>query len=195
MNRAAIWEIPEPRSVHEVRQDDGSVTILRRHGNPAGPRLLLGHGNGLAMDFYYPFWSLLTGDFDVLLYDLRNHGWNAVGERREHNMPNLVRDQERVVDAATRRYGERPTTGVFHSLSTIIPLLSFTEPYSALVLFDPPLCRPGASQVELHTAAEQAATKIRRRGQRTAARSGRRRPPSTCRTWRRARPTKSRCEL
>ena len=149
MNRAARWEIPEPRSVCEVRQDDGSVTILRRHGNPAGPRLLLGHGNGLAMDFYYPFWSLLTGDFDVLLYDLRNHGWNTVGARPEHHLPNLVRDQERVVDAAARRYGERRTTGVFHSLSALTALLSSAlgtggcDRLSAWVLFDPPLYHPG----------------------------------------------------
>ncbi len=172
MNRAARWEIPEPRSVHEVRQADGSVTILRRHGNPAGPRLLLGHGNGLAMDFYYPFWSLLTGDFDVLLYDLRNHGWNAVGKRPEHNMPNLVRDQERVIEAAARRYGERPVIGVFHSLSALTALLSSTlgtggcDGLSGWVLFDPPLYRPGPKDPDFDALAEAAAGMASRRADR-----------------------------
>ena len=54
-----VWEIPEPLSVHEVNMEDGAVIFLRRHGNPAGPRLVLSHGNGLAIDLYYPFWSLL----------------------------------------------------------------------------------------------------------------------------------------
>ena len=66
-----LWEIPEPISTHEVRMDDGAVITLRRHGNPVGPRLVLSHGNGLAIDLYYPFWSLLTGEFDLIVYDLR----------------------------------------------------------------------------------------------------------------------------
>ena len=169
MSSAARWEIPEPRSVHEVRHDDGSVTFLRRHGNPAGPRLLLGHGNGLAMDFYYPFWSLLTDDFDVLLYDMRNHGWNAVGARAEHNVPNLVRDLEHVIEAATRQYGARSTTGVFHSLSALTALLSGTlgtggcDTLAAWVLFDPPLYRPGPKDPDFDAIAEQAAGVASRR--------------------------------
>ena len=30
--------------------DDGTVIILRRHGNPSGPRLVLSHGCGLSAD-------------------------------------------------------------------------------------------------------------------------------------------------
>ena len=54
-----VWEVPEPTAVHDVRVDDETVITLRRHGNPEGPRLVLSHGNGLAIDLYYPFWSLL----------------------------------------------------------------------------------------------------------------------------------------
>jgi len=119
-----VWEIPEPRSAHEVRHEDGSRTVVRRHGNPAGPRLLLSHGNGLAIDFYYPFWSLLTDDFDLILYDMRNHGWNAVGSRAEHNFPNLVRDQNQVVEEVEAHYGAKPMAGVFHSLSALGTLVA-----------------------------------------------------------------------
>ena len=73
------WQVPEPLSTHDVRVDDDTVITLRRHGNPAGPRLVLSHGNGLAIDLYNPFWSLLADDFDLIVHDLRNHGWNPLG--------------------------------------------------------------------------------------------------------------------
>jgi len=172
MTSEAAWEVPEPLSACEVRHDDGSVTVVRRHGCPEGPRLLLCHGNGLAIDLYYPFWSLLTREFDLLVYDLRNHGWNDVGPREEHNVPNLVRDQEQVIDAVARRYGDRPTVGVFHSLSALTTLLSpmlsagRTGTLSAWVLFDPPLFRPGPGDPDYDALAEMSAGITLRRAHR-----------------------------
>ena len=92
----------------EVRVDDDTVITLRRHGNPAGPRLVLSHGNGLAVDLYYPFWSLLTDDFDLVIYDMRNHGWNTVGTLQEHNIPTLVQDHDCILAAIDRRFGKKP---------------------------------------------------------------------------------------
>ncbi len=177
MTSAAVWDVPRPRSVCNVRHDDGSITIVRRHGNPDGPRLLLCHGNGLAIDLYYPFWSLLVDDFDLIVYDLRNHGWNTLGAPQEHNVPNLVRDQEQVIDAVARRYGDRPTTGVFHSLSALTTLLSPTlsagrsGTLSAWVLFDPPLYRPGPGDPDYDALAEKSAGMTRRRTHRFRKRS------------------------
>lgn len=172
MTERAAWEVPGPVSTCEVRHDDGSVTILRRHGNPEGPRLLLSHGNGLAIDLYYPFWSLLMDEFDLLVYDLRNHGWNAIGRSENHNLPNLVRDQEQVVDAAAVSYGNRPTIGVFHSLSALTTLLSprlstgRSGELAAWVLFDPPLYRPGPEDPDYDALAERSAGMTRRRAHR-----------------------------
>ena len=177
MTAEAAWDLPQPLSVCRVRHDDGSVTIVRRHGNPHGPRLLLGHGNGLAIDLYYPFWSLLVDDFDLFVYDLRNHGWNEVGARREHNMPNLIRDQDQVIDGVADRYGARPTIGVFHSLSALTTLLAPTlaegrsASLAAWVLFDPPLYRPGPEDPDYDALAEQSAGMTRRRTQRFRKRS------------------------
>ena len=165
MNTQAEWELPEPLSVADVRLDDHAVTTVRQHGNTSGPRLVVGHGNGLAADLYFPFWSLLADDYELIVYDLRNHGWNSVQAIRNHNVPTLIHDHDLVLEAIDRIFGHKPTVGVFHSLSSILPLLSFSELYSALILFDPPLCRPGASQVELLAAAEQVARRIRRRGE------------------------------
>ena len=166
MKTNSEWEIPEPISIVDVRLDERTVSTVRQHGNTSGPRLVLSHGNGLAVDLYFPFWSLLADDYELIVYDLRNHGWNSVHGLNDHNIPTLIHDHDLILGEIDRIYGRKPTAGVFHSLSTIMPLLSFSKLYSALVLFDPPLCKPGASQVELHTAAEEVATKIRRRGNR-----------------------------
>ena len=166
MTTEAVWEIPEPLSVREVRLDDRTVTTVRQHGNASGPRLVLSHGNGFAIDLYFPFWSLLADDHELIVYDIRNHGWNSVGELSDHNVPTLIRDHDLILDTVDRVYGNKPTAGIFHSLSSIVPLLSSADLYTALILFDPPLCRPGASQVELHAAAEKGAAQVRRRGYR-----------------------------
>ena len=169
MTEDTVWEIPEPRAVHDVRHDDGSITRLRRHGNPGGQRLLLGHGNGLAVDLYYPFWSRFLDDFDVFCYDLRNHGWNAVGSLSEHNIPNLVRDQEQVVEAVSDRYGKAPMIGVFHSLSALTALLSpelgtgRTGELAAWILFDPPLYKPRLGEEDFDKSADRSAEIARRR--------------------------------
>ena len=166
MTTETVWEIPEPLSVRDIRLDDHTVTTLRQHGNTSGPRLVLSHGSGLAIDLYYPFWSLLADDCELIVYDLRNHGWNSVGSPKDHNIPTLIHDHDLIIEAIDRLHGSKPTVGVFHSVSTLVPLLSFSKLYSGLVLFDPPLCKPGASQIELHAAAEKAAAQIRRRGHR-----------------------------
>ena len=167
MTTNATWEIPEPISVCDIELDGKTTTTVRRHGNPdAGIRLVLSHGSGLAIDLYYPFWTLLADDFDLFVYDLRNHGWNSVGARQDHNVPTMIRDHDLILEAVGRHYESKPTVGVFHSMSTIVPLMSLIKRYSALVLFDPPLCKSGASQLELHEAAERAAAMIRKRGHR-----------------------------
>ena len=165
MASVPVWDIPEPHSVYKVEFDDDTVIPVRRHGNPdAGTRLVLSHGNGLAIDLYYPFWSLLAEDFDLMVFDLRNHGWNPVGERRNHHIPSLIHDHDRVLEAIDRVYGAKPTVGVFHSLSALVSLFSMTVRYTALVLFDPPICKPAASEAEFDEAAERVARIVRKRG-------------------------------
>ena len=160
-----IWEIPEPLSTSDVRVDDDTVITLRRHGDPAGPRLVLSHGNGLAIDLYYPFWALLANDFDLIIYDLRNHGWNAVSPLKKHNVPTLVSDHDLILEAIDHHYGKKPKIGIFHSVAALTTLLSPTKgrEFSAYVLFDPPLCKRGASYEEFDAAAERVSAMTRRR--------------------------------
>ena len=162
---AAVWTIPEPASTHRVHVDDDTAIVLRRHGNPEGPRLILSHGNGLAIDLYYPFWSLLSGEFDLVVHDLRNHGWNAPGSRENHTVDALARDHDRVFEAIESAYGEKPTVGVFHSISALAGLHTPSKGgnYSGLVLFAPPLCDVGPKHREFEVRARRTAALLRRR--------------------------------
>ncbi|MDE0702055.1 MAG: alpha/beta hydrolase [Acidimicrobiaceae bacterium] len=163
-----VWTLPEPLSVEEVTMDDGTVIVLRRHGNPDGMRVVLCHGNGLAIDLYYPFWSLLTDEFDVVVYDLRSHGWNVVSDLSNHTFPTFVDDHDSVLEAIDDHFGEKPQVGVFHSISSMAPLLSSTlgSRYSALILFDPPLRNPRQVRHELDEAARRAAELAAKRSHR-----------------------------
>ena len=68
------WNVPTPLETVKVQMADGAPIALRRHGNPSGPRMVFSHGNALAADLYYPFWSLLMERFDIVLYDICSHG-------------------------------------------------------------------------------------------------------------------------
>jgi len=151
---------------------DGTRIVLRRHGNPDGPRLVLTHGNGLAIDLYYPFWSLLADDYDLIVYDLRDHGWNEISPLEEHNMPSFVNDHDRTMEAIDQHFGDKPKIGVFHSISALISLLSPNRGsgFAGRFLFDPPLCKPGRSYQEMEEAANRTATLTRRRAERFSTR-------------------------
>jgi pimeloyl-ACP methyl ester carboxylesterase len=137
--RAAV---PQPNTVVDAVMDDGAVIRLRRYGVAEGPRLALSHGNGLAIDGYFPFWRLLLDRYDLILYDFRNHGRNPVHDPPNHHWRQFIRDDERVWDTIRDRFGARPVAGVFHSLSAVTAVMHTLEMgrrWDPLVLFDPPI--------------------------------------------------------
>ena len=148
--------------------DDGTDIVLRRHGNPRGPRLVLCHGNGLATDLYYPFWSLLADECDLIVYDLRNHGWNEITAIDGHNIPSLVNDHDLTMEAIDCYFGDKPKVGVFHSVSALISLLSPTKGslFAGRLFFDAPLCRPGKTYEEMEAATARNAARARKRTER-----------------------------
>lgn len=167
-HREALTEcgIPAPEAVFEVSAADGYALTVRRYGNPEGLRLILSHGNGFAIDAYYPFWSLLADRFDCFVHDVRNHGWNPVDrDPLRHNVPFFVNDGKRIAREIERRFGPKPTVGVFHSLSTILALhqASTSGCFDALVLFDPPLCPPGGLPIHLQGMGTHMGAKTRKR--------------------------------
>lgn len=133
---------PRPLRTVELRSPDGAVIRVRQHGNLAGPRLLLSHGNGFAIEGYYAFWRHFLDGFEVILHDLRNHGENPLHDPRCHNYDGFVRDWEMLRTEIPRLFGAKPTAGLYHSASA---LTSFHHAHAhdwhwdALVAYDPPI--------------------------------------------------------
>ncbi len=94
---------------------------------------------------------MLTDRFDVVLFDLRNHGWNAVGDAEAHGIRAFVDDHRSIAKAIDLHFGAKPKVGVFHSVSAQSALLHATRAsdYSALVLFDPVVCPPGCRREDV----------------------------------------------
>ena len=159
--------------------EDGAKIRVRRHGNPDGVRLTVTHGNGFAADAYLPFWQLLTPNYDVLVFDFRNHGQNIPVEPANHTYAQLARDLERVLQAIDARLGKKPTAGIFHSMSGRAAMKHAIEigwRWDALVLFDPPNVPPPSHP--RYAAMEVFENRLTRMGAR---------PPAPLRRGRRAR--------
>ena len=130
-----------PESAFELVMDDGAQIALRRAGNPDGTRLFISHGNGFAVDGYRVFWEPLLRSFDVILFDMRNHGRSGRCGAEGHNYRQFCRDLGCIFRGVEERFGHKPSVGVFHSTSARVALKHAAEVewiWDALVLFDPP---------------------------------------------------------
>jgi len=139
------FELPTPRTTFDVTLDDGAKICVRRHGRADGVRLFFSHGNGFAADAYFPYWQYFLADFDLVIFDFRNHGQNVPVVPPHHTYEQLTRDLERVIQAVKVRLGERLTAGLFHSMSARTAMKHAIEigwRWDALVLFDPPNVPP-----------------------------------------------------
>ena len=133
---------PASREIFDLTMSDGAVIRLRRHGNSTGPCLMISHGNGFAVDAYCPFWTLLLDQFDVVVFDLRNHGENPRHTLAGHDIPRFVQDFEELRDGVEFRVGSKPTVGIFHSISAVTAIRHAIEVgwrWAALFAIDPPL--------------------------------------------------------
>lgn len=133
--------IPAPDEAVRVAMSDGVELAVSRYAHPSGPRLVISHGNGFAIHGYRVFWEPLLADFDVVLFDMRNHGQSDTNGADGHNYQQMARDIKTVRDAVEEKWGRRPTAGVFHSMSSRAAMKQAVEGdfiWDALVLFDPP---------------------------------------------------------
>ena len=140
------FEVPEPRDVFDLAMDDGAMCRIRRHGDAnVGVRMFLSHGNGFAVDGYVPFWGPLADDFELIVFDFRNHGRNARSDPANHHYGQMARDVETVYRDVTAKLGRKTSVGVFHSMSARAAMKHAVEIgwlWDALILFDPPNVPP-----------------------------------------------------
>jgi len=132
---------PVPIAALDVTADDAARLRVRRHGRRGGVRLFVCHGNGFATDGYLPFWAPLLRDFEVVAFDVRNHGHNPLAQPAHHDYPQFARDLARLRAAIDDAFGAAPSVGLFHSMSAQIAIKQVLElggGWEALVLFDPP---------------------------------------------------------
>jgi pimeloyl-ACP methyl ester carboxylesterase len=162
---------PLPHRTLELRMEDGATIFVRQHGQADHPRLVLSHGNGLAIDAYLPFWGPLCDRYEVIVFDFRQHGRNPSNPVWAHDWPIFTRDMEQVWQGINREFGSRPAAGVFHSMSavaTILHTLEYGRRWDLLALFDPPLtARAGHPLAARNTAAKgELSARSRRRRER-----------------------------
>lgn len=137
--------LPPPRATADATLADGALIRLRQHGNPTCPRIVLSHGNGFAIDGYFPFWRLLLDDFELVVLDQRNHGQNPRHRQAQHTYPQIARDAAAIRGAIDSAFGAKPSAGIFHSLSAVANIHGDAEHgvrWEALVLVDPALNAP-----------------------------------------------------
>jgi len=145
---------------------DGTEILVRRLGNLDGPRLALSHGNGLAIDGYYPFWRHLVSRYDLVMFDLRNHGRNAVRLDLRHDWEILTDDIVAIARGIRQSFGDKTMTALVHSASSMASLramLDGARPWDALVAFDPPLFPPPGHELEAQAEREWASLVARSR--------------------------------
>ncbi len=149
--------------------DDGAQIAIRRWGDPAAERVVISHGNGLAIDAFARFGAELCRRFEVIAFDMRNHGRNPQATAAQGNWPRFIADFAQILEAADNAFGAKPTHGAFHSLSSAVCLLSLTQdayPWQSLTLFEPPMPADAGSPlhkpfIDYHVALSERAARRR----------------------------------
>ena len=103
--------LPAPAARFEIAMEDGAKVRVRRYGNATGTRLLITHGNGFAVDVYYPFWQRFLGQYDVVCFDFRNHGQSDRSSVESHTYAQLARD----LPSQRRGVAERSSIATYSS--------------------------------------------------------------------------------
>ena len=89
--------------------------------------------------------STCTPNYDVLVFDFRNHGQNVPVEPAEPHLCAIQPRPRARLHAVDARLGKKPTVGIFHSMSGRAAMKHAIEigwRWDALMLFDPPNVPP-----------------------------------------------------
>lgn len=121
---------------------DGARVAARRWGAEKPARMVISHGNGLAIDGFLEFGMALADAFEVIAFDMRNHGQSGPGAVLADPWPRFVQDIPEIFDGIEAHFGAKPTHGAFHSLSSASTILAQGQnprPWRSLTLYEPPV--------------------------------------------------------
>lgn len=136
---------PPPSARADLTMKDGAVIRLRRYGKAGATRIVLSHGNGLAINAYAPFWLPLADSYDLVVFDMRNHGENPLHTREGHVWENLFSDIEEIFQGIRAHFGPARTVAAVHSMSSVATLehaWRHRGRWDAVCAFDPPIAPP-----------------------------------------------------
>lgn len=145
MNLHQPFTLPAPSARADLTMKDGAIIRLRRYGKPGATRIVLGHGNGLAINAYAPFWLPLAESYDLVAFDMRNHGENPLHTQEGHIWENFFSDIEEVFQGIRAHFGPARTVAAMHSLSSMATLehaYRHRDRWDAVCVFDPPMSPP-----------------------------------------------------
>jgi pimeloyl-ACP methyl ester carboxylesterase len=145
MNLHQTFTALPPSQRADLTMKDGAVIRLRRYGRPGATRLVLSHGNGLAINAYAPFWLPLAESYDLVVFDMRNHGENPLHTQEGHVWESFFSDIEEIFQGIKAQFGEARTVATMHSLSSVATLEHASRHrgrWDAVCAFDPPLAPP-----------------------------------------------------
>jgi pimeloyl-ACP methyl ester carboxylesterase len=143
--RVSVQGLLIESSSFPVELEDGALVVVRVCGR--GPRLVLSHGNGFAIDAYRRFWERFTDRYQVVTFDFRHHGRSSPYRGMTEVWPQLIRDFDVILGAVESELGKAPSLGAFHSMSALTALLHAAEhasPWIGIVAFEPPVRPPVA---------------------------------------------------
>jgi pimeloyl-ACP methyl ester carboxylesterase len=136
-----------------VATPDGAVLPVYAFGGPAGaPALLFGHANGLAANSYAPWLHELAATLRVFAFDARGHGgsrWPPGALETVFAVDRFADDIALIAAAVAARLDGGSLHYAGHSLNAAAALLLATRaaplPWSATILFEPPIFPPSGS--------------------------------------------------
>lgn len=133
-------ETPVAARRFSIALEDGATVTARVYGK--GRRLVLSHGNGLAIDGYEPFWRRLIDKYEVVTFDFRHHGISSPFRNELQNWPQFIRDFDVIIAGIQRELGPSEAVGVFHSMSALTSLIhagEYQTPWRGIIAFEPPV--------------------------------------------------------
>ncbi len=125
---------------------DGAVIRLRRYGKPGATRIVLSHGNGLAINAYAPFWLPLAETTTSSCSTCAITARTRCMTQKAHSWENFFSDIEEVFQGIRAHFGAARTVAAVPF--TVLDcdaracLCANGDRWDALCVFDPPMMPP-----------------------------------------------------